>query len=106
MAVGLAAAVEGDSEHIVARAIRQAAQARQASLPMVSDFQAIQGRGVRVTSDGHNIHLGGPRLLELLGLELPDTFQSVCRATREQKGKRSSTWCKTISSSPPLPWPT
>jgi Cu2+-exporting ATPase len=38
----------------------------------VSDFEAIKGRGVRAKSDGHILHVGGPRLLEMLGLDLPE----------------------------------
>ena len=47
-ALALTAAVEGDSEHIIARGIRQRGR-RSASLalPDVADFEAIKGRGVR-----------------------------------------------------------
>ena len=71
-ALGLAAAIEGDSEHTIARGIRNSAQERGISLPKVSDFEAIQGRGVRADSDGQRVYIGGPRLLEMLELSLPD----------------------------------
>ena len=45
-ALALAAAIEGDSEHLIAQAIRQAARERDLRLPSVSDFRAIKGRGV------------------------------------------------------------
>jgi Cu2+-exporting ATPase len=68
-ALALAAAVEGDSEHIIARAIRETAADHDLSLPTVSDFEAIKGRGVQATVDGDTIHVGGPNLLAYLELE-------------------------------------
>jgi P-type Cu2+ transporter len=65
-ALALTAAVEGDSEHIIARALRQAAQEKNLKLPAVSDFEAIKGRGIHATHNGKDIWVGGPRLLEHL----------------------------------------
>ncbi|MCU4972142.1 heavy metal translocating P-type ATPase [Halobacteria archaeon AArc-m2/3/4] len=45
----LAAAVEGDSEHMIAQAIREAARDRGVSIPDVRGFEALEGRGVRAT---------------------------------------------------------
>jgi Cu2+-exporting ATPase len=67
-ALALAAAVEGDSEHIIAQAIRRAAAARKLELPAVADFSAIKGRGARATVANQTVHIGGPRLLEMLAL--------------------------------------
>ena len=71
-ALALTAAVESDSEHTIARGIRRAAEEQKLSLPIVTEFEAIKGRGVRAISDGRTLHVGGPRLLEMLELELPD----------------------------------
>lgn len=68
-AIALAAAIEGDSEHIVARALREAAAARKLELPAVTDFEAIKGRGVRAQVNGHTVYVGGPRLMESLQIE-------------------------------------
>ena len=68
-ALAMTAAVEGDSEHIIAQAIRQGAEDRKLTIPEVSDFEAIKGRGVRANVNNHEVHVGGPRLLELLNLE-------------------------------------
>ena len=65
-ALALAAAVEGDSEHAVARAIRQAAQAKGLDLPAITDFASLKGRGVQASYQGERVYLGGPRLLEFL----------------------------------------
>jgi Cu2+-exporting ATPase len=70
-ALGLAAALESDSEHPIAQAIRKEAQNRNLELPSINDFSAIKGRGVSATLDGSPIFLGGPRLLEKLALGLP-----------------------------------
>src|SRR5687767_10617524 len=45
-ALALTAAVEGDSEHIIAAAIRKAAEEKKLKLPAISDFEAIKGRGI------------------------------------------------------------
>ncbi|MCD6290389.1 MAG: heavy metal translocating P-type ATPase, partial [Anaerolineae bacterium] len=71
-ALALAAAVEGDSEHTIARSIRESAERRGLVLPRVSGFEAIKGKGAQATSDGRTVYVGGPRLLEWLDLRLPD----------------------------------
>jgi len=70
-ALGLAAALEGDSEHPIAVGIRETAAARDASKPRITGFDAMKGRGVRAQSAGSDVYLGGPRLLKELGLR-PD----------------------------------
>ncbi|MBE7555571.1 MAG: copper-translocating P-type ATPase [Anaerolineales bacterium] len=82
-ALALAAAIEGDSEHTIARGIRRSAEERQLALPPVTDFEAIKGRGVQAMSEGHPVYIGGPRLLEMLGLALPPnlaTFEEQASA--------------------------
>nr|WP_308203535.1 copper-translocating P-type ATPase [Halobium salinum] len=68
-ALALTAAVEGDSEHVIARAIRTAAHERGLPLPEPTSFEAIKGRGVRATVDGETVHVGGPNLLVALDVE-------------------------------------
>jgi Cu2+-exporting ATPase len=75
-ALALTAAVEGDSEHLIARALRKAATERGLQLPAVSGFNAIKGRGVQAESAGKSVHVGGPRMLELLALELSPALKS------------------------------
>ena len=86
-ALALTAAVEGDSEHIIAQALRRAAREKGLSLPAVGDFEALKGRGVRAASDGRTVHVGGPRLLEMLELTPgPD----LSEFTQEAGGKGQS----------------
>jgi Cu2+-exporting ATPase len=69
----LAAAVEADSEHPLARAIVEGATARHLDVPVASAFEASAGRGARALVDGHDVRVGGPRLLadlSLVGLPL------------------------------------
>ena len=67
-ALALASALEFDSEHLIAQAIRCFARDRQLVIPPVSNFSALKGRGVQATYDGQTYYIGGPRLLEMLAL--------------------------------------
>lgn len=62
-ALGLAAAVEGDSEHSLAAAIRRSAKAQELKIPKVSEFTAIKGQGVRATWQRKSVYIGGPQLI-------------------------------------------
>ena len=75
-ALALAAAIEGDSEHTMARAVRRSAEERDLTLAQVSDFTAIKGKGVRAIWQGQEAYIGGPRLLESLALSLPEPLAS------------------------------
>ena len=65
----VAAGVEGDSEHMIARAIRNAAEERGVQRATVSNFENLRGLGVRATVDGERVHIGGPNLIEKLEIE-------------------------------------
>jgi Cu2+-exporting ATPase len=67
-ALGLAAAVEGDSEHPLARAIVDGAKGRGISVPSATGFEALPGRGARARVEGHDVAVGGPRLLADMSL--------------------------------------
>jgi len=75
-AFAVAAGVEGDSEHMIARAIRTAAEERGVEPAAVSAFENLRGLGVRAMVDGETVHLGGPNLIEKLGIERPDGIAS------------------------------
>jgi len=81
-ALALTAAVEGDSEHTIARGIRRAAEERGLSLPKVSEFEAIKGRGVQASRNGHTLHVGGPRLLGMLELDIPESLTGFREKTQ------------------------
>lgn len=67
-ALALAAGVERDAEHPVARAIVRSAEARGVALASSSAFEAIPGRGVRAQVGGRRLAGGGPNLLAALGV--------------------------------------
>ena len=89
--LALMAAAEGDSEHMIAEAIRETAREREVSVPDVREFEALEGRGVRATveveatttagggreqiRDGDRIYVGGPNLLRQLGIEPDDNLE-------------------------------
>ena len=62
--LALAAAVEADSEHPLAKAIVTAAKSRGLSVPKATDFQASTAVGVTGTVQGKQISVGGPSLLD------------------------------------------
>ncbi|MDQ0922207.1 Cu2+-exporting ATPase [Pseudarthrobacter sp. W1I19] len=77
--LALAAAVESDSEHPVARAIVRAARERNLALPAVAGFVSLTGRGVRASVDGRTVHVGGPALLRELGAVVPPSLAATTR---------------------------
>lgn len=83
-ALALAAAIEGDSEHMIAQGIRQAAQEQELSLPKVTNFEALKGRGVRATNEGYTVYVGGPRLLEMLKAQPPESITSFANTVNDK----------------------
>ncbi len=63
--LALAQGVEGDSEHPIAHGIRAKAAESGVHPLVVSDFEAIKGRGIQARWDGKTVLVGGPRLLEM-----------------------------------------
>ena len=76
-AIRLAAAVEADSEHPIARGIVESARERELEPPEAEGFKALPGRGVRADVDGETVHVGGPALLESLGVEPSDALREA-----------------------------
>jgi Cu2+-exporting ATPase len=75
-ALAIAAAAEGDSEHLIAQAIRAEAQARRLTLPTTSAFTALKGRGVQASIADKTVFVGGPQLLESLGIGVPEALSA------------------------------
>ena len=86
-AFALAAAVEGDSEHMIAEAIREAAAERGVEAPAATDFEALKGRGVRGTVDDQTVYVGGPNLLSQLDSDVPTALAEFA----EQAGQSAQT---------------
>jgi Cu2+-exporting ATPase len=79
-ALQLAAAVERDSEHSVARALLASAKDRGLTVPPSSRFESLPGRGVRAVVAERTFATGGPNLLA----ELAITPGTALRAAAEQ----------------------
>jgi len=78
-AIALAAAVEGDSEHMIARALRRAAEDEELDVPEESGFEASKGRGVRAEIDGQELRVGGPNMLDELDLHAGETLRNFAK---------------------------
>ncbi|HCU21455.1 MAG TPA: heavy metal translocating P-type ATPase [Candidatus Atribacteria bacterium] len=76
-ALRLAAAVERDSEHPIARALQKSAEAAGIEIPPSQNFRAIPGQGVRAQVEGREIQVGGPSLLKSKNLNIPKEFNDA-----------------------------
>jgi Cu2+-exporting ATPase len=79
-ALRLAAALERDSEHTIARGIVRSAEDRGLIIPPAHAFDAIPGKGVKARVDERELYMGGPALLQSLGATVPE---AVRRAAQE-----------------------
>lgn len=68
--LALAASAEQRSEHPLARAVLEAADARALKLQPIAEFQARPGMGLETTIDGSAVLAGNTRLLEEHGIPL------------------------------------
>jgi Cu+-exporting ATPase len=66
----LAAAIQQGSEHPLARAVLEAAQAQGVAAPAATQVSALAGRGLRATVEGNPLHLGSTRLMQEMGVDL------------------------------------
>jgi Cu2+-exporting ATPase len=82
-ALALAAALEGDSEHLIAQAIRRVARERKLTQPPIRDFSALKGRGVQARVDNETYYVGGPRLLEMLSLAPESTLATFTESANQ-----------------------
>ena len=79
-ALPLAAALQQGSEHPLAKAILQAAHARDGGVadtpPPATALQAVPGRGLQGSIDGHRYALGSLRWMSELHVQIPPTAQA------------------------------
>ena len=81
--LALAAAVESDSEHPLARAIVGAAEERS-QIPTATEFRSMSGRGVEASVDGATVAVGGPALLRERGVEEPRALRDSATLWRDR----------------------
>jgi Cu2+-exporting ATPase len=80
----LAAAVEQDAEHPIARAIVTSARERRIDVPRATAFRAIPGYGVEATVNGRALAVGGPNLLEQRAVTPPPDLVAFAAAAAER----------------------
>jgi Cu+-exporting ATPase len=79
----LAASVERGSEHPLAKAILNAADARKLGLSEASDFASPSGKGATGTVDGRTVALGNAMLMAELNIDTRDLDQAAEVARRD-----------------------
>jgi len=79
------AAVEAKSEHPIARAIVEAAEAEGLALPAISGFESVTGFGVKAEAGGVSIEIGADRYMEKLGLDVSAFAETAARLGDEGK---------------------
>jgi Au+-exporting ATPase len=79
------AAIETKSEHPIARAIVEAAEAEGLRLPTVTQFDSITGFGVKAEVDGIRIEVGADRYMRELGLDIAAFSETSARMADDGK---------------------
>ena len=75
--IEIAAAIEAQSEHPLARAVVAFAQAREIRPKPAQEYQAIQGKGASAVLDGKRVWIGSHRYLEERGQETPEMHEKL-----------------------------
>ena len=76
----IAAGVESESEHPIARGILKTAMERNLDVPPADGFQAVTGKGVAASVGGVEYHMGGPALLKAENAQVPETLRQAADA--------------------------
>ena len=76
----LAASVESDSEHPLAKAIVSCANRRGANSLQGSNFVSMPGSGARATVNAQSVSVGGPNLLSELKVAVPLELENTATA--------------------------
>ena len=82
--LSIAAALEESSEHPLATAILDKANADKIEVAAVSDFQAIEGKGVSATIDGQQAFVGNDKLLNDIKID-SELNEQMIRLQNEAK---------------------
>ena len=80
----VAAALEKPSEHPLAQAVLAEAEARGLPAQEVDEFEQIPGGGLRGLMSGTPVAAGNARLMETLGLEVPEALSALALAEASQ----------------------
>jgi len=83
----LAASLDALSEHPIAKAVVAKAKERGLSLKEPKKFEAIKGKGVKALIEDKEVMVGGPALLESVGVNIPTELSKQV----QDAGKRGQT---------------
>jgi len=83
-ALRIAAGVETESEHPIARGIVRTAEARGIEVPAADGFRAAAGKGVAASIEGVDYHVGGPALLEAEKVEVSGVVREAAEAAADR----------------------
>lgn len=75
--LALAAAIEQDSEHPIAKAIVAKAKAMQVKIKTANNFSALEGRGAKARIAKVTYYIGGPRLLAEKHVKMDTKLQNA-----------------------------
>lgn len=83
-ALRIAASIESESEHPIARGIVNTAQDRKIEFAAPNDFRNMTGRGVVAKVEGIEYRMGGPALLRSEKADVPESLQQLATAAAER----------------------
>ena len=96
--LALAASVQQGSEHVLARAVMQAAADAGVAPTAASELRAHAGRGMAALVEGQQLRLGSARWMEELGV---DTAPLADEARRQSDAGRSVSWLARVNDPAP-----
>lgn len=80
--LALAAAVEANSEHPLAKAIVLRANELGLDLPAAEGFESLRGKGAVAVTGGKKVYAGSPVLFEEAGISIPDALSHQAESAR------------------------
>jgi P-type Cu2+ transporter len=83
-ALRIAAGVESESEHPIARGIVKTAEERGVTIPASDGFRALTGKGVAASVEGVEYRMGGPALLKAEEARVPDGLRRAAERAAER----------------------
>lgn len=79
-ALRIAAGIEAESEHPIAKGIVRTAEDKGIAIPPTDGFRALTGKGVAASVEGVEYHMGGPALLRAEAVQVPPTLREAAEA--------------------------
>jgi len=83
-ALRIAAGVESESEHPIARGVVKTAEDRSIEVPQADGFRAITGKGVAASVDGTDYLMGGPALVSGEDARVPEALRSAAESASDR----------------------